>query len=621
MQPIHTAPFLDFDQICQKALKFYRQEIIEGNATDIPGLFQVLVNSDLSIPRFLGQDPPLYSQIINLMGLSWLPCAVEISVKSQLQKRNYSEVWLERRFSLLKEDLEDGDSNLHDHLESFLTLTKANGLKKILADPDFIRLFSQNQVFWSNSLCSQFPDCVQLVNAALKEDRSGIKTPFLKRQARISDKEKMLAQLRMEIQVNPADYTVSIIRFLEKNGQGRLWDIFLDPELSERLLQDTEYPWVGPILQAFKENHTVIERFLSREWSTRVDFSEYLKTHHKWVDELSEFFDPMTPFLFLFYFIKKDYDPINPSIDSEAFHKLFLDPNYLEFFHQDEGYTWIPFYLSRFRKNGMYINSFLSDRLFHDRKLKRLVDQNPPWIRSLMDSVPTVTPFTFTVMLLQNKLNYEEFTPDDFAFNLDKLPCWVSEVFVNPNPCSPSKDTFFSFLNFWGHFFESETFVLKDVQEFMWFLPNLHPIEMVFLARDARFRYMMAKTLPNFPTKAKAIMIPSLNTTGLWTLMREMPLEQHPIFLSYATTRQKEFYGSMQIFHADYELENLASNFEKRGLFLKKRIAVLEQIKKLEVSTKLLNHHLLRMKQEAKKMGWWIPKPNESTLTLGADTH
>lgn len=116
-------------------------------------------------------------------------------------------------------------------------------------------------------------------------------------------------------------------------------------------------------------------------------------------------------------------------------------------------------------------------------------------------------------------------------------------------------------------------------------------------------------------------MIPSLNTTGFWTLMREMPLEQHPIFLAYATKRQKEFYGSMQIFHADYELENFGSNFEKKGLFLKKRIAVLEQIKKLEVSTKLLNHHLLWMKQEEKKIKWWILKPSESTLTLGANTH
>ncbi|MBM3195050.1 MAG: hypothetical protein FJZ60_04715, partial [Chlamydiae bacterium] len=578
MQPVHTTLFLDSDPIGQGAFRLYRQEILEGNGSDIPELFKLLVNRNLSIPKVLMQDPPLYNQIKNLTGLFWVSHAVEISVESQMQKKNWSEVWLGRKVSLLKEDLEDGDLSVADHVEQFLTQTGVQGLDKLLSDQELFQVFSSNSSYWSERLIRCLPDCKTKVLSIFNDHRSQAKTPVQKKSVKVSEKERLMAQLRIEIQVSRSNLSTSIVRFLEKNGQGRLWDIFQDQELSEILLQDTEYPWVEPVLDAFGENHTLIEKFLSREWSNREDFFEYLQSHHQWVDALSEHFDPMTPFLFLFYFVKKDYDTLSPSIESEAFHKLFLNPKYLEIFHHDEEYSWIPYYLRRFRKNGVYINSFLADRLLKDRKLKELVDQNPAWVTSLVNSNPRVTSFIFTVLLLQNKLHLQVFSPDELEFYFSKIPNWVEEMYLDPSSNSLSGDSFSLFLDIWGQYFDDEGFKLENIQEFLQFLPSLRPMELVLLAKDLRFHYMMAKALAHFPPKALMCMIPTLNVTGFWTLMREMPLEMHPLFLAYATTAQKEFYSSMQPFQADYELENLESDLEKTGFFVRQRVEALERI-------------------------------------------
>jgi hypothetical protein len=483
-------------------------------------------------------------------------------------------------------------------VDQFLTKTGARGLERLLADQELIQVFSSNPSYWSERIIRCLPDCKIRVLSVLDENRSQAITSTEKRSIKVSEKEKMLAQLRMEIQLNRSNISTVIVRFLEKNGQGRLWDIFQDQELSEILLQDTEYPWVEPVLEAFGENQSVIEKFLSHEWSNREDLFEYLKLPHPWVDALSEHFDPMTPFLFLFYFTKKDYDTINPSIESGAFHKLFFNPKYLEIFHQDEDYTWIPYYLSRFKKNGMYINSFLADRWFHDKKLKELVDQNPAWIASLVNSNPRVTPFIFTVLLLQNKLNLQVFSPDELEFYFSKIPNWVEELYLDPSSNSPSGDSFSLFLDIWGQYFDDEDFELENIQEFLQFLPSLRPMELVLLAKDSRFHYMMAKVLAHFPPKALMCMIPTLNVTGFWTLMREMPLEMHPLLIAYATTAQKEFYSSMQPFQADYELENLVSDLEKTGFFVRQRVEALERIQAFGIVSKRLEDHLEMMKQK-----------------------
>jgi hypothetical protein len=549
----------------------------------------------------LSQDPPLFEQIKNLTSLSWMIHAVQISLDSQLQKKNWPEVWLERKVSLLKEDLEDGDLSSSDHVDQFLAKTGAPGLDRLLADQDLIQFFSLNPSYWSERFIRHQPDCKTKVKSIFDNDRSQAKTPIEKRSVKVSEKEKMLAQLRMEIQVNRSGLSTSIVRFLEKNGQGRLWDIFQDQELSEILLQDTEYPWVEPILEAFKENHTIIEKFLSCEWSNRGDFFEYLKAPHRWVDALSTHFDPMTPFLFLFYFVKKDYDVINPCIESVGFHKLFFNSTYLEIFHHDEEYSWIPYYLCRYRKNGVYINSFLADRWLQDRRLKDLVDQNPAWIASLVDSNPRITTFMFTVLLLQNKLNLQVFSPDELEFHFGKIPSWVEEVYLDRGSKSISGNSFSLFLDIWGQYFDNENLKLNDIREFLELLPNLHPMEMVLLAKDPRSHYVMAKIMPQIPQKVLRCMIPTLNLTGFWTLMREMAIEMHPLFLCHATTNQKEFYSFMQPFQADYELKALESDPEKMGLFACERVAALETIKGLGIVSERLEHHLEMMKYKIKK--------------------
>ena len=97
MQPVYTTFFLHSDPISQGAYRLYRQEILEGDVSDIPELFKLLVNRNLSIPKVLAQDAPLFDQIRNLTGLSWMPHAVEISVESQIRKKN-SELLLVRYY-------------------------------------------------------------------------------------------------------------------------------------------------------------------------------------------------------------------------------------------------------------------------------------------------------------------------------------------------------------------------------------------------------------------------------------------------------------------------------------------------------------------------------------------
>ncbi|MFZ4673358.1 MAG: hypothetical protein ACOYL1_03315 [Chlamydiia bacterium] len=553
----------------------YRNRVLDGETDQLRKLFEIIAYTGTSIPSVLEKDHVLYDEIQNRMGSRWVCLATESSIASQMTKDFSVPVWKNRKFELLKMDLEDDQWEFFSSLEAYLEDEGIEGLIKVFQDPQLKSFLANHPQEWILSVYKMFPEAKETIeeNFHISLNIEAIKS---------HEWRQALEGLYENLLQNPEN-TASILRsFLRQTGEGGLENLFLEKPIQDLLFQNEEVFWIPEVLKEFPQAWEKIEAQISKIWLTNPDLLQFLERDSDWFKALKKGAFTTTPLLFLSDYAKKgkiSYQKLDP----EVLHKIFLQEAYHPILHSDKHYPWIPFYLYHLPENVQLVEAFIAKKWKDDPAFFEVVRESNLWLEALVKTLRQSrepSAFLFFVDLIRLSCDLKGLSPEKTRHFLLYLPDWILAKFGKAPFYKDKNDSFREVIKDLCEKTTQRTLEEKALSiEWCRLVKNLHPIALIELSKMVPAHQLASRWIPSMELHQLLLLIPLLELAPFKTVFNELFLEEHPRALMFATEMQKEFYANVFAYAFDQDFQNTFPRQEQtiealNGFLLRKRTAL-----------------------------------------------
>jgi len=152
------------------------------------------------------------------------------------------------------------------------------------------------------------------------------------------------------------------------------------------------------------------------------------------------------------------------------------------------------------------------------------------------------------------------FSPERTRKFFRYIPAWLLEKFSKARFWQNKNETFAEVLdNLCTRTATRPPSFLGLNDEWEEVVKNIHPVALIELSSTPQAHPFSSKWLPLMQTYQLQILIPLLEPAPFKTVFNELPIEEHPKALKYATQKQKEFYGNVFAYSFDHDLSSFMS--------------------------------------------------------------
>jgi hypothetical protein len=539
----------------QTALDQYRGRILDGDNEQIKNLFDLIADRGMSIPYALEKDPVLYENIQSQIGMKWVEIAVKSSIGSQIRQHSFDSVLQNRKFELLKWDLEEGPKTFYSHLESYLSKNGQEGLNRVFEDIETKQFLKGDCKTWIPFVLKLFPDAKEQIQTTFQLEASeGSLETF--------DKSLVLETFHKSLRMNPIQAPLLIKQFVQNHGLEKLPHLLRDEEIGSLLFEGENYPWIPQVLEDFADCCEMIESIISEKWLVHPNLEQLLKKEATWIDALKEHTKSITPLLFLSAYVRNEEIPYD-ELDPTFFHKIFMQESYHTILHANEAYPWIPFYLYHYPKNAPLVEAFIAQKWKEDPAFYFLAHSYPDWLEDLEEAIVHLkepSAFLFFINFIRQSIDLKGFSPERTRKFFRYLPDWLLEKFSKARFWQNKNETFAEVLeNLCIRTAARQASFSSLNDEWALVVKNIHPVALIELSSTPQAHPFSSRWLPLMQTYQLQILIPMLEPAPFKTVFNELPIEEHPKALKYATQKQKEFYGNVFAYSFDHDLSSFMS--------------------------------------------------------------
>jgi hypothetical protein len=553
----------------------YRNRILKGEMDQLRNLFEIIAYTGTSIPSVLEKDRVLYDEIQNKMGSRWVCLATESSFGSQTTETVSVCVWKNRKFELLKMDLEEDKWEFYSSLETYLEDEGIEGLKKVFQDPHLKSFLANHPHEWAFSVFKMFPEAKETIeeNFHISLDEKELKSLNLK---------QGLEALYDNLLLNPEQTATLLRSFLRQTGEVGLEKLFLEKPITDLLFQKEEFFWIAEVLLEFPQAWEKIEAQISKIWMIKPNLSKILEEDSAWLTALKKGAYTTTPLLFLAEYCKKgniSYQKLDPAV----LHKIFLQEVYHPILHSDIRYPWIPFYLCHYPENVQLVEAFIAKKWKDEPGFYQIVQESNLWLEALVKTLRysrEPSAFLFFIDLMRLSCDLRGLNPEKTRHFLLYLPDWLLAKYGKV-PFYSDKSAPFSEVIKELCAKTTQKTLDEEALSIEWsrLVKNLHPVALIELSKMVPAHQLASRWIPFMELHQLFLLIPLLEPAPLKTVFNELFLEEHPKALRFATEMQKEFYANVFAYAFDKDFQNTFPSEEQtidalKGFLLRKRTAL-----------------------------------------------